>query len=271
MKFFKASNDIMFKSIFCKESNRDLLEEIIKEVTKKKVEITELKVPEQIKKNIHVKGKTLDVIAKSDGEETNIEVNTSFYEGLHRRNAGYIFNRYVENVPISGTYNKMPKFVQINLTCSETLPLISCYTLYDKVNKKVFIDNLIIYEINLTKAKEICYNNGSGMNLISLLECNKEELDAIKGDGLVEKLKGEINKLNQDKEFVEFLTAEEEEELLTNTLKENSYNEGLNDGIEQGIEQGIITTAKNMLKLGLDIETISKATELDIDIIKSLQ
>ena len=46
----------------------------------------------------------------------------------------------------------------------------------------------------------------------------------------------------------------------------HARNQGLEQGIEQGIAQGIyqgkVLTAKNLLKLGLSIEDISKATGL---------
>ena len=75
--------------------------------------------PELIKKNIYVKGKTLDVLVETDSEEINIEVNSYSNKVLRRRNASYIFNRYANNVEVGSSYLKMPKFIQVNLT-SET-------------------------------------------------------------------------------------------------------------------------------------------------------
>lgn len=273
MKFFKASNDSMFKSIFTNEKNRDLLEGIIEGVTKNKLKITKLLPTEQIKNNINVKGKTLDLLAKGNKDEYNIEVNTSSYLGLHNRNAGYIFKRYSDGLSIGDNYNKMPKYIQINLTHpnGEDLPLISEYTLYDKEHNIDYIDNLKIYEINIEKAKKQWYNTSDGRRLIALLDCDEKELNSIKGDELMEKLKSEVNRLNQDKDFVEFLSKEEEERLLMNTLKNNSFEDGKKEGLEQGIEQEKITTAKNMLKKGSTIEFISEVTELDVETIKGLQ
>ena len=60
-KFYKIRNDMMFKSIFCKEENRYLLEELIKEVIGEEVEVISLNAPELIKDKVYIKGKTLDV------------------------------------------------------------------------------------------------------------------------------------------------------------------------------------------------------------------
>ncbi len=43
---------------------------------------------------------------------------------------------------------------------------------------------------------------------------------------------------------------------------EKGQKEGVEKGIKEGIEKGIKETAKNMLKLGLEIDIISKATGL---------
>ena len=54
-KFYKIKNDYVFKAIFCKEENKDILERLIEEVINKKVEIISLDVPEVIKKNVREK------------------------------------------------------------------------------------------------------------------------------------------------------------------------------------------------------------------------
>lgn len=261
-KFCKASNDSMFKTIFTADYNRDMLEELIWEAIRLKVKIEYLLLPEQKKNNIRVRGKILDLIAKVKDKEINIEVNTSVYLGLNKRNAAFIFKRYSDNVAVGNSYNEMPEFIQINFTVSDTLPLVSVFTLYDKEHDSEYINNLKIYVINISKAKELCYNKKNDMKLISLLDCDEEELNRIKGDEIVERLKGEVKRLNKDKDFIDFISQEDEERLYLNTIKEDSYN--------QGIEQEKLSTVKNMLKEKIDINTISKITGLNINDIKKL-
>ncbi|MFD3157344.1 hypothetical protein ACFIJ5_10870 [Haloimpatiens sp. FM7330] len=55
--------------------------------------------------------------------------------------------------------------------------------------------------------------------------------------------------------------------------KEKSLHERanmINGAKEEGIKEGIIKTAKNLLVMGMDADTISKATGLSIEEIKSL-
>ena len=43
------------------------------------------------------------------------------------------------------------------------------------------------------------------------------------------------------------------------------YERGIEQGVKQGIEQGVARVAQNMLKQGLPVEVISKATGLSAD------
>lgn len=269
MKFYKLTNDLMFKAVFTKEKNRDLLEELLYEVTDTKFKVLKLSVTELPKDNIHVRGKILDIIAETiGGQIVNIELNNSDSKYLNRRNFAYICDIYSNSIEVSKTYKEMPNFIQINLTNHRSdIPLKEIYTVNGKKTGKKYIDNLTIYEINIQKAKETWYNKSSGKSLLSLLDCDESELKNATGDDLVEKVKNEVKYLNEDTKFVEFLSAEREEELYVNSISQEKYDEGF----EQGLEQEKINTAKNMLKENIDINTISKVTGLTIDIIKKLK
>lgn len=255
-KFYKANNDIMFKAIFCKEENRELLKRLLEETLKEKVEIVSVSVPELIKKNIYEKGKTLDVLVRSQGMEINIEVNTYYNLELHRRNASYIFKRYSELTRVGTSYQSMPRVIQINLTSeiNNNLPMVSIYEMYDKTNEMLYIDNLKIYEFNLPKIKDECYNKNKEYGLLKMLDCDLEELQNIKGDETMDKLKKEIETLNRDEEFVKFMSDEEEARLLKNTFIEIGYTEG--------IKTNNLNIAKSMLQKKYSLEEIIDITGL---------
>ena len=279
-EFYKISRDAMFKSIFCKEENWNILERLIEEVINEKVKIINLSVPELPKDRITMKGKTLDVLVKTAKGEVNIEINSETTDYLKRRNASYIFKRYSNSTKVSEAYQKMPNFIQINLSSKTTFdyPRIATYTLYDKENKITFIDNLKIYEINLAKYKDFCYNRGIENSIIAMIDMTYEELLKVKGDKLMEKLKDEAIELNNDDDFVKLMSDEEEERLLKNSYIQEGIEQGIEKGIEQGIEKGIkegieqqtIELTKNMLKKNIDINQISEITGLSIDKITKL-
>ena len=99
-KFYKAGTDMLFKSVFSDERNKDLLEKILEVTVGKKVKI--IKGPlmqEVIKPNISTKKRTLDVLVEDENKvQYNIEINMSNYSTLSRRNASFIFGKYVEDI-----------------------------------------------------------------------------------------------------------------------------------------------------------------------------
>ena len=49
----------------------------------------------------------------------------------------------------------------------------------------------------------------------------------------------EIERVNENPEFREYISYEEEQRKIRNEYKKEGYESGLADGIEQGIEQGL--------------------------------
>ena len=79
----------------------------------------------------------------------------------------------------------------------------------------------------------------------------------------MEGFKKRINTLNDNKEYKEFLSAEEDMRKTNNTFKEI--------GRREGIEREKREIAMNLLKENIDIEVISKTTGLSIEEIKNLK
>ena len=76
------------------------------------------------------------------------------------------------------------------------------------------------------------------------------------------KYKRALKNLEDDNLFEPMFTKEEDELRLRNSYKIHYK--------EEGLKEGVIKTAKNMLKMGLDNEIISKATGLSIKEINNL-
>ena len=272
-KFYTLTNDKVFKAVFSKENNRDMLEELLYEVTDTRFKVISLLAQELPKSNVHRKGKILDLIAETESVEiVNIELNNSNSEYLHRRNLAYAGEIYANELKVSETYQSMTKVIQINLTNdNKEIPLMIDYTVNNKETGREFVYNFIIYEINIQKAKDTWYNNPKGKRILSLLSCDEEELENAIGDGYVERIKEEVKKLNKDEKYFNFLTVEEDDRLYINSVKQEEYDKGVEQGIEQGLNEKTIEIAKNMLNKGTDIEYISEITGLSIEEIEKLK
>ena len=83
----------------------------------------------------------------------------------------------------------------------------------------------------------------------------------------MKKLKEKLKKLNQNKEFVSFLSREKDIEYQMNTER----SEGIEQGINIGKNEGKIEIAKNMLFAEEPIEKIMTFTGLTLNEIESLK
>lgn len=100
-----------------------------------------------------------------------------------------------------------------------------------------------------------------------MLDLELEDLKELsKRDRMVEKYMKELEKINEDPEFREYMSAEEDARKIHNTY----VKKGIEQGIEQGIHQGILITAKNMINNGMSLEEISKVTNLSIEELQGL-
>ena len=114
-----------------------------------------------------------------------------------------------------------------------------------------------------------------------MITASREELEflAEKGDEFMRKIQKQVEKLNDENYFANFISVEEDERKIRNTYFANGKEEGEKRGEKRGIANGIkigkenalIETAKNLLNLNVDIDNISKATGLSKQKIRSLQ
>ena len=177
-KFYTAKNDNVFKSIFCDEQNTFLLKTLIERCLKEKIEIILVHSPEVIKKNIYAKEQRLDVLVKAKEKLINIEVNSGYYDGMHRRNFGYVGEKYSEEVKVGENYLDMNEVIQMNFTWGlpKKYPLLGEYPPTDINTGIKFVDNFNIYEYNMDKIKDEWYNWDKKYEFLAILDFNKEEL-----------------------------------------------------------------------------------------------
>ena len=113
---------------------------------------------------------------------------------------------------------------------------------------------------------KLCYNGEKEMCLLGMLDMDQEELESIKGDKYMDRLKEEVVEINNDEEMIKLLSDEDEERLYINTMKEI----GKEEGVKEGIEQNKLEMVKRMLKENIDISTISRVSGLSEKEIKEI-
>lgn len=144
--------------------------------------------------------------------------------------------------------------------------------------EKKYVENFVIYEINMEKYMSFWYTNNvheiEKNKEIIMLDLGLEELKSLsKKDRMVERYMEEVKRVNEDPDFHVFMSAEEDNQKIENSIREEMIEKGLKEGMEKGLEQGLEQANRQivmtMLKEGLDISTISKYTKLEKEFIEN--
>ena len=285
-KIVPITNDKMFFHIM--HTNKKYLINLIYYITKipieklKYLEYIDTTLGENNKKNKHERS---DIVVKCDNYIINLEMNRSYYKELMVKNFSYLC-LLNNNVNIEGEkYSINEKFIQINFDCFNNYgkELKNKYILEEGIYKEKYpLQRMEIYHVLLDKLQNKKYTESENIKLldylkIMLLQDEEEILEIGKKEKILKGVGEEIMKYSK-KLPLGYRDVDLEQKILLNTYKIEGRNEGLQEGlkegkiegIKEGKEQGIEQTAKNMLGLNVDINTISKATGLSINTIMKL-
>ena len=264
-KFYTSRNDRVFKEIFMREENKDILKSLLESILKLKISDIKFLNLERNVDNIKVRRKHFDLFLDTDIGKVQVEVNAQSQKYIHPRNAAFIFDIYSHEVKKGEDYTEKSLVVQINLSYKiNNEEMIREYKIRDKHNNE-FIKNFIIYDINMEKVKDIWYSKSKkeieNNKYLIMLDLDLEELNElskISKDRRVNKYMDEVKRVNEDPEFREFISAEEDNRKIENSIKK----ELREDGIKEGQREEKIEIAKNMLSKNMDIKLISEITGL---------
>lgn len=277
-KFYTAKYDRAFKEVFLKEENEELLLSVLKETLNTEVAVIKQRNIELNSGNIFIRRKYLDILLETDQGLVGIEINSSVEDYLHPRNLAFQCDNYAHYTLVGKDYTEKVKIIQINLTYNmKDDELVRIYYIQDDTGKK-YVQNFRIIEWNMDKLMEFWYDKDEEKikeyRHLIMLNLTKEELEELsKEDREVRKYMEEIEKVNQDPRFREYMTKEEDQKKIYNTQISKAYNSGISMGISEGISKGerekSIEIAKKLLNK-LSVNEISEYTGLTKEEIESL-
>ena len=279
-KFYTCKYDRAFKEVFGKEENKDILKKLLEEILQVEIEKIEYLNLERNVDNVKVKRKHLDLYLETNIGKIQVEVNTTNSKYVKPRNMSYLCDIYSHHTLVGQEYDQDTLIIQININYGQQdEKYIREYRLRDESGKE-YIKNFIIYEINMEKYMKLWYNKNEKelekSKYIVMLNLEKEELEKLsKKDKVVIKYMKEIERVNENPKFREYMSAEEDNKKIENSLKREWMEEGLAEGIKEGIKEGSykrnIEIAKSLLKNKVDIEIITSSTGLSIEELEKLK
>ena len=273
-KFYKLSNDKVFKILFVNPKNEKFLKLLLEKVLGTKVADVCYLGTEVYPDNVINKDMRFDCLVNTNLGIVEIEMNSYNRGYLRIRNSVFMFKVVSEHYEVGDTYSEQ-MFIQINLTnglgaMSEPVRLYKLQT-DDHIE---FINNLRIYEINLDYYHKYWLNKDVEKIkedfIFVAFNLDEEELDELakiceESRELVEMIK-QVNK-----EYHNIFTIEEDEKRIHNTLMEEAKNDGLKQGVEQGAKEVKIDMIKNMLDNNLSLEQIMNITNMTEEEILEIQ
>jgi hypothetical protein len=221
----------------------------------------------------------MDIILANEDESIliNVELNREYKSYTELRNRRYL-HRIASNT-LDNKHSDKRKVIQLNLNAylsREKVDLSRETFLLHDIENDITIDDFIIHNIFIQKEIEVCYNE-SIKNKLKLFLCDTyEKMKEVESlDKELKIIVDELERLNNEKYFGALYDREEEQIIINATEKEEGRREGLQQGMQQGLQQGMqnerTKIALNLLKENIDINVISKVTNLTIEEINKLK
>ena len=297
-KIIPATFDPVFKALLTSEECREYLADIISYITKipKEDIMNNLVVrnSELINNKVKEKRKITDLIVDVLNNRINLEMNKEYYTGLFTKNNAYQHKIAAEQFLSGKDYVEEKKIIQINF---------DLFTRYDKrevikfmimdVEKQIVeTENYEKYHVNLDLISKKNYNKEKLSKeekelLILTLEDIKEIEKLVEGDDTMKRVKDKVVELSEDEELIGVYDKEIVDRKVRNSMIKSAKMEAEKDGLEQGLKKGLkqgleqgkiagineekLNIAKKMLDEKIEIEIISKITNLSIDEIKNIK
>ena len=287
------TNDYAFKRLLGSEENKPLLQdflECILDLTPQQVLDLEFMDKELTKEEFSDKTGILDVKLKlTDGTVIDIEIQASWNASFVKRTLFYWAKMYTSDFKAGESYDKLHRCIAINIIADGFRlndAIHSEYLLQEKTAHTTLTDVLEVHFLDLPaakRAKEEGKTEGKEGQLINWLRfigaANKEERKMIATKSPV------LQMLN---EKIDVLTLSPTERKLyesrmklksdITTISETQFSAGVERGKSLGLAEGevrgsrqkALETARNLLAIGLSIESIAKATGLTVQEVETL-
>jgi predicted transposase/invertase (TIGR01784 family) len=265
---YTLKDDIVFKIFFGKKENERFLKSFLETLLNVKIDKIEV-MQEASLKQLHLDEKNgrLDIKATINNSEiVNIEMQMKDYKNMDKRTLYYGSRLVSEQLAIGDFYKDIKPVILINILNFNFLDVPEYHTKTVTVAEEhrdyEVIKDITYHFIELPKFRKQKPELNNELDCwLALIDCEDRELIAMAEEKspIIKEAKKEYEEILSEKVLKEIREFNE-----TASYEKASYGHWVK-------EETLKAIAKNLLKQGLDIESISKATNLSIDEIKELQ
>lgn len=278
--------DFVFKKIFGNEQHPEILVSFLNAVIQSDdpIKSIEIKNTDMEKDFYDTEFSRLDIRALTDkDEQINIEIQVRDEYNMIKPSLYFWSKMYETQLGKRGKYESLKRTICINVLDYNFLDddkFHSIYRLKDTETNKELTDVMEIHFIELPKAKNTAADNNILQAWVNFIN-NPEHME-IKNQEMQDAM-NELVRISTD-EDERFLYEKRLESIIElNSSIDGGFKRGVEKGIEQGVKRGreegreqgreetSLQIAKNLLKAGMDIDTICSATQLPREEVERLK
>ena len=293
-KMLPLSNDYVFKRIFGKDGNQQILKDLLEDILNIKIESIEIKNPEIPKEVIDEKLSVLDIKAViNQNTNIDIEMQVGNMQAIRRRLVVYNAKMVASDIKVGQDYGKAKNAIVICIVNDNILERNAYLNVvglrYEETDPKRYVD--VGYE-----KEEECMTDMVKYYIIELqkIKGKKEEVTdslekwllIIGGDEeIMEKCKKEKGAKKEAIEQLEKMSADEKEREIYEAREKGliayqmdmyeSAKQGREEGRQEGRQEGEKKQkneiAKKLLAKGMSIEEIKEITDLSDEELQKLK
>ena len=276
-ELLNLTKDLVFQELFGKQKNKDITAHLLSLILNRKIKNIDLDVNKRMLGNRkNSKTGRLDIRAKfNDGEDCNIDLQVEPYPYMEKRMLEYWGSMYDAKINSGDSYKVLKPTISILIADYQITNLkhISKYHTIWNLREKDFSDTILTndIEMHILEIPKINDNEMLKDELVQWLRFIKEPEN--KG---VEKFMEENKYLKQARKELEHLSGDPDFKRLLESRAgflrdvDAKMEVAEEKGREEGKKQTQIEVAKKMKEENMDIEQISKITNLTIKEITEL-
>lgn len=288
-KKLPLTSDIVFKRVFSKEGNEDILKALLEAILEIPIQDVVVKNPELPRNLYESKAGILDVKVEIDKNIIcNIEMQVKDLKNMDKRSTYYMSRILSDELKKNEKYTEVKNTIVINLLNFEFYKRNSYHSIahmkFEKTKENAFIDlgyqnedeiatqDLEMHFIEIPKfVKKNPEANTKLEQWLWLIAGREEKLEMAKKENKeIKKAMDIIDEMSMDEKEWELYQSRKMAIMDYNTGIYEAKEEGKEEGLKEGERRKQIEIAKELLKLGMSIEDIQKATKLTIEEIKKL-
>ena len=285
-KRLPLTNDYIFKKVFAKSGNEEILKDLLESVLEIKIQKVEVKNPELPKDILDKKAGILDIkVEINENQICDVELQVANERNIEHRSVYYMGKLVAEQLNKREEYSKLKKTIVINLLNFSYYKRNSYHQIahmkFEKTKEEEYVDlgyteedqiateDIEMHFIEMPKLRKKKGENKTKLEQWLWLLIGEEEK--------IEMASKENKEIKKALEILDEMSMNEKEweEYQSRFMAELDYNSGMAtaraDGEKEGAKNEKIEIAKKLLKIGMKLKQIEEVTGVTVEELENMK